>query len=345
MLRSGAVFIFLFLLAGCSTVRGPDVTREEIAGQTNALRIQAFQFQVRQLNRLYGIARRLEFAVQPDDLKRGRPGFRPYLGIVCAELNPELRQLYGIQARQGLVAIIIDENGPARRSGANDGDLILSIDGRPAATLRQFNKCLAALRPGVRVDLTVMRSGKPFTLLIEVSRIPFEIPIALVPQPEVNAATDGNVIAVTYGLMNFARSDDEIAAVLGHEMAHAVRGHAAKVRGAGILKSAAATIAGIAANTQIPGIGSVVSRGVGSVGGLFQASYSRDLEREADYFGTKFVYNAGFDAEACAQLQDRLSVEVPGSMIQGYFSTHPSSPERAARIRKTIAGLSGNPAS
>jgi len=83
-------------------------------------------------------------------------------------------------------------------------------------------------------------------------------------------------------------------------------------------------------------------RGVGQIGDIFNASYSRDLEREADYFGTKFVYYSGYDVNACATVEERFAIEIPATMIEHYLSTHPSSPERVARVRKTIEELKAN---
>ena len=55
--------------------------------------------------------------------------------------------------------------------------------------------------------------------------LPVNLPVIVVDMQEVNAATDGRSIFVTYGLLSFADSDDEIACVIAHELAHAVLCH------------------------------------------------------------------------------------------------------------------------
>ena len=96
--------------------------------------------------------------------------------------------------------------------------------------------------------------------------------------------------------------------------------------------------AGIGANKVSPGSGDVVMR---SVSAAFSSRFSRDFEREADYFGLKYVYRAGFNIEAGADVWERFAVEIPQSMTRNFFSTHPASPERMVRLKKIIQELRG----
>jgi len=161
------------------------------------------------------------------------------------------------------------------------------------------------------------------------------VPIIAVDAQEVNAAASRDAIYVTYGLINFAKSDDEIAAVLGHELAHFVRGHVSKAQIGSLLSLLIGIPLGLIAEEAAPGTGDLVMRTTG----LFNATYSRDLEREADYFGVKFVYFSGYDPCVCMSFHERFAIEIPQSMIKNYLSTHPSSPERMLRVKKAIEEL------
>lgn len=156
---------------------------------------------------------------------------------------------------------------------------------------------------------------------------------------EVNAATDGESLFVTQGVLNFTKSDDEIAAVLAHELAHAARGHVAKMQGGRLLGSLLTLALGIVADHNAPGSGEIVMRGVGTAANLFTAKYSRDFERESDYFGARFVYSAGYEVDVFTTFMERFAIEIPDSMVRSYFSTHPSTPERMLRLKKIAEEL------
>lgn len=327
----------LGLLCGCATVTGPAVTRQEVQRETDELQARALAFQIEHLQRLYDTGRRLMFAVGRDAALKTRP--QPYLGIVGSQINDILVRMYSLSVRSGVVVVVVEKGSPAEQAGLRAGDCILKVDRRKVATLAQFDKAARALAIGGTLELELMRGAGPLTVPVRIAAIPYNIPIVVVNAPEVNAATDGRAIYVTYGLLGFAASDDEIAAVIGHELAHAVRGHVARLQGGNVLGTFTALVLGIAADAYAPGSGQIVMRGAGHIGNVFRANYSRDLEREADYFGTRLMYYAGFAPEVCATFQERFAVAIPATMVQGYLSSHPSSAERAVRIRKTVEEL------
>lgn len=153
----------------------------------------------------------------------------------------------------------------------------------------------------------------------------------MVDEQEVNAGASSNLIVVTYGLMRFVKSDDEVAVVLGHELAHIARGHHLKESGIGLISMITGIAAGIGANKVYPGSADVVMRAVSSA---FNARFSQDFEREADYFGLKYAYAAGFNIDAGVSVWERFAIEIPESRTRNFFSTHPSSPERMVRLQK-----------
>jgi predicted Zn-dependent protease len=148
----------------------------------------------------------------------------------------------------------------------------------------------------------------------------------------VNAWTDGDGVWITRGMMRFLKSDDELAIVLAHEMAHAYRGHMAYLRAkqaAGLLLGIPAAIFGGQAAGQLAVL-------------LVEAAtkkFDRDQEREADLFSLIWVHKAGFDASLAKNLFRRMAIEMPESTEQGFLSSHPTSAERWLSMERIAEAL------
>jgi len=333
------IFIIIPLIvyiSGCATITGPSVTREEIEKTREELKVKALAYQIKQLQRLQNIGNHLMRNIPKEDIKHPP---QPSLGIMCFPIDKYLDKVYNLSTKKGIVIVVVKEQSPAYDIGLQPGDVLISFNKTKINNINRFQAIASKLKIDQPLEIEILRGSQNLTLNTKVGQIPINLPIMMVDAQEVNAATDGKIIVVTYGLINFAKSDDEIAAVLGHELAHAVRGHVAKAQGGQILTLLAALALGIAAESSAPGSGEGIMRGVGQIGDIFNASYSRDLEREADYFGTKFVYYSGYDIDTCATVEERFAIEIPASMIHNFLSTHPSSPERVARIKKVIEEL------
>jgi Zn-dependent protease with chaperone function len=337
MMRNTVVLILLLaFLSGCATITGPSVSEEEINRASDELRVKALGFQLKQLQRVNDIGYRLIAALPKEDLKN-KP--QSYVGLYVFDIDKYLKKLYNLVDNQGCVVTVVINNSPAAKSGVRPGDVLLSLNDIPIDNAKNFYSPIRKLNISDKVKLRMSRSGRIETVYLTVDSIPLNIPIVMVDYQEVNAAASSEGIFITYGLIQFARSDDEIAAVLGHELAHIVRGHLSKAQGTQLLSMLAALALSLVTQDSSEEVSSAVAEGAGNLVQLFSSSYSRDLEREADYFGTKYVYLAGFNVDVCATFEERFAVEIPQSMIRSYLSTHPSSPERMLRIKKAIAEL------
>jgi predicted Zn-dependent protease len=149
--------------------------------------------------------------------------------------------------------------------------------------------------------------------------------------PSINAGATFGQVAVTSGMLDFIDSDDEMAVVLGHELAHITEGHVMK----GAVSGLALNVLAIVLESRVPGAG----QAAGGVGQLFLNHYTQTQERDADDVGLRYAYQAGYDPRAAVDVQERLAVKVPQSMSAGYFDTHPSSVERAVAARNEAAEL------
>lgn len=324
--------LILVLLNGCATITGPGVSREEIIKAQEELQVKALGYQLKQLSRVNDIGYRLISSLPIEDLKQ-KPD--TYLGIYVFDINKYFKQLYNLMQDEGVVVGVVIKNSPAEKAGVSAGDVLISINNIKLKDVSQFQQISRRLSIAETARFQISRSGRQEAVSVKIGSAALNIPIVIVDIQEVNAAATPEGIFVTYGLMHFVKSEDEIAAVLGHELAHIVRGHLSKAQGSSLLGLLIGIPLGIIAENVAPGTGEMVMR----TADAFRASYSRDLEREADYFGTKYVFWAGFDVDVCANFEERFAVEIPQSMIRNYLSTHPSSPERMLRIRKTIAEL------
>lgn len=148
-----------------------------------------------------------------------------------------------------------------------------------------------------------------------------------------NAGTTFGQIMVTEGMMRFVRSDDELAMILGHELAHLTQGHVSRGAVNNTLLGIGAAIAGL----YFPGAGQMA----GTVGQMFLNHFNQDQEREADQVGLRYMFDAGFDPSAGPRVMERMAQEVPQTASAGFFSSHPGSVERAEALRQWAAELKG----
>jgi hypothetical protein len=331
-------FLLPALIYGCA-VTGPYVSDEEIQAAGDELRVKAIKFQIDYLLKVNNIGYKL-LAALPADARKGNFIFS---GLLLAETDSYLKQLYQLPSQRGVVVIGLVDNGPAKKSGILPGDFIKNVDGLSAYMLSDVAYVFNHKAPGQTVSLSVIRNGAPLKFNFKLAAKPLDVVFRMVDEQEVNAGAGPNIIAVTYGLMRFVKSDDELAVVLGHELAHIARGHHLKGSGIGLISMLAGLAAGLGADKISPGSGDVVMR---SISGVFNARFSQDFEREADYFGLQYVHNAGFNIEAGIDVWERFAIEVPQSMTRSFFSTHPSSPERMVRLKRIVQELrssSGEP--
>lgn len=178
------------------------------------------------------------------------------------------------------------------------------------------------------------------------NHIPHEFHVVDMKEP--NAfALPGGYIYISRGLLAIMNSEDELAAVIGHEIGHVAGRHSAqrqaKSRG-WIPLQILAGIGGAAASVVSPGLGSAVA-GAGQLpAALALASYSRSQEDEADRLGQQYAAAEGWDPAAISDTMDALGRDQQlsggGDPAKGsFFDTHPTSPDRARKGREYAATL------
>jgi predicted Zn-dependent protease len=157
----------------------------------------------------------------------------------------------------------------------------------------------------------------------------------------VNAYTfPGGSMAATRGILLDLESEDELAALLGHELGHVNARHSAQQAGQSMVASAVVTAAAIAvaaSDARNAGLYAQAAQLFGSIGSsALLASYSRDNEREADALGMQYMTRAGYNPQGMVELMEMLNTqhrEQPG-LLETMFATHPMSDERLATARE-----------
>ncbi len=333
------ILISCVFFTGCATVTGPSVSREEIKASKSHLEVRALEYRIKQIKRVNAIGYHLVQFIPQEDIKV-KP--RPFLGLFCTDRSKITTRLFNKKSEHGVFIAFVLENTPIDKIGLKAGDIILAINKNKVNSVQQVVSRVNRLNVGSKAVLTVLSDGRKKDVYLPVEEIPVNVRFSVVDGQSVNASTNSQGVVVTYGLLNFAKSDDEIAAVIGHELGHFSRGHIKRLQGGQIVTTIIALGLGATAEVFSPGSGNTVVRGMNGIGSLFSAKFSRDLEREADYFGVKYIYLAGYDPEVAATFHERFAIEIPQTMISSYLSSHPSSPERTIRIRKIIEGFRRN---
>lgn len=156
----------------------------------------------------------------------------------------------------------------------------------------------------------------------------FSFRAVLVPEPNAFALPGGYIFASRALLRLCQGSHDDLAFVLGHEMAHVLCGHVMeRLVARSLLSTAVGRLNPVGGLLRMP-LGNLMAT-------LLQQGYSQDQELEADGVGLELMRRAGFDAAAGPRLLDRLRQLLAGpAELAGYFSSHPSWPVRIDALRR-----------
>jgi predicted Zn-dependent protease len=166
----------------------------------------------------------------------------------------------------------------------------------------------------------------------------------IVDQPEPNAfAIPGGGVYVSRGLLALVNREDELAGVLGHEMAHVTQRHSARQQRKGFLPSLLSLPGNVVGNVVGENLGALINLPVNAVGGAWMSSYSRGQESEADRIGIRTAAEAGYDPAALGDILVRLERDVASQTGEerkfSIFDSHPMTESRLKDVRKRAARL------
>lgn len=156
--------------------------------------------------------------------------------------------------------------------------------------------------------------------------------VQLFGSAQINAfCMPGGKIAFYWGILSKLQlSDDEVAMIMGHEVAHALREHARERMGKQV-----ATRVGANVVSSLLGLGQLGDMAVGMGAQLLSLKFSRDDETEADLVGLELAARAGYNPEAGISLWQKMLQANKGAPPE-FMSTHPAGESRIQDIKKVL---------
>jgi len=168
----------------------------------------------------------------------------------------------------------------------------------------------------------------------------------LIDSPEVNAwCMPGGKMAVYTGIMPVLKTEAALAAVLGHEVAHATKRHgkqryARAIKGnlAGLVLAGAATIGGqlLCKTPTCKTLSALTGAAAGFAVAFFDRKFSRGDETQADQVGQEYMAKAGYEPSEAIHLWERMGALNQGKAPPEMMSTHPSDERRRGDLTKWL---------
>lgn len=270
-------------------------------------------------------------------------------------LRRSRRQLLAVALLPALLAapaLAADENASPNNDGVKVGKMsglrnLVPAEQLEAQAAQQYNAMKQqaqqqkALGPDNHPQVIRLRAIAdkliPFALKWNPRAPQWKWEVNLIGSTQVNAfCMPGGKIAFYNGILkNLNLTDDEVALVMGHEIAHALREHGRERMAKSGATSLAARLAGAGLSHWLkidPNITQNVADGAAKLAIL---KFSREDETEADVVGLDIAARAGFDPRAGVTLWQKMGAANKGAPPQ-WLSTHPAGENRIAEIRKHL---------
>ena len=148
----------------------------------------------------------------------------------------------------------------------------------------------------------------------------------------------GGKIAVYTGILDITKNQNGLAAVMGHEIAHAVAKHSVERASRGVVINVATQVTDILTGGKLSQVNRTT--GIDTVGLLTQMGilnpFNRKQETEADYLGLIFSSLSGYDIRETSKIWERMKIANKGKEPPEFMSTHPSSDNRIKKINEWV---------
>lgn len=218
--------------------------------------------------------------------------------------------------------------GGASRAGLRRGDLLISAEGKTLPTGPNAERAAAAILAPLAstratVKLVIQRNGAQAEVAVPLTRA-CAFRVELGNADNVNSYADGQRIMITRGMLNFAKSDTEVAYLIAREMAHNALGHAAKQRSNSVVGQQIDNL--IRVNPDL-------SMLIGSAG---IKPTPQDLDLAADYLSLYLLARAGYGLDQVSSFWQRLASQYPASVLNAHTALHPAHAARLSTLEKSL---------
>ena len=298
----------VFLLTiGCANT-GPAITGEELEKLESEIEKQATEVYIHDWGRIWKVGNRIL-----DNLPDGIVKNRAVIGALIGDNSEEIAELFHLPSDKGCVVIEVAHNSIAKDAGIKSGDLIKAINGNEVDDHGDV-----VFEAGKTNTIVLERDGLKFSCNVKPKEAPY-VRIRLEQTGNINAYAGLTGIQFTLGMVHFVENDNELAVIMGHELAHITSRHIPENAGVAVLCGIFSGITGPFAPLTFKSL---------------YAPYSREKEREADYVGLLYAHRAGYNIEKGIELWKRFALEIPRSRSKSFLRNHPPSTERIIRVKK-----------
>lgn len=193
----------------------------------------------------------------------------------------------------------------------------------------------AEVDPVQRISTRIIEAAKRSQYAESAKEFQWDVTVIKDDKTKNAFALPGGKIAVYTGIFPVADNESGLAAIIGHEVIHALARHGSERMSQGVLAQVGLIGASIAMQTQ--GFSPMTSQatmsalGVGTQVGVL-LPYSRAHESEADYIGLLLAADAGYDPREAVKVWERMRSSSGGQQPQEFLSTHPGHETRIQRL-------------
>ncbi len=188
-------------------------------------------------------------------------------------------------------------------------------------------------RVGQRISHAVEKYMKENNMSNRIKNYKWEF--NLVDQDVVNAwCMPGGKVVVYKGILPVAKTEEGLAVVMGHEIAHAIAKHGNERMSQGIIAAAGTATAAAFMRNKPAETQALFLGAIGAGAGVGMLAFGRNQESEADKLGMVFMSMAGYQPEEAIPFWERMkAASGGGGGTPEFMSTHPSHDRRIARIK------------
>jgi metalloendopeptidase OMA1, mitochondrial len=193
------------------------------------------------------------------------------------------------------------------------------------------------VEPVKRVAARIVEAAKRSKYAETANKFQWEVTVIKDDKTANAFALPGGKMAVYTGIFPMAKTEAGLAAVMGHEVVHALARHGAERMSQGQVTNVGLQVlgaaAGVASGSGMVGQAAMAALGVGAQVGVL-LPFSRKHESEADYIGILLAADAGYDPRESVALWERMGQASSGGGPSEFMSTHPSHETRIDQLKK-----------